>query len=261
MKRLFLVVSAVLFVSVLFTASVCAEVPHLIRFQGKVTDKEGAPLNGAYNITFRIYNSGTAGSLMWSETQAAVPVNNGIFTVLLGNVAALDLPFDEPYWLSMEVSNDGEMAPRQAITSVGYAIHAEVADSIADVAVVPSGAIIMCKGTSCPVGYTRVAELDGKFIVGGATYNSVAGGSNTQTHNIPSHSHSFSATSQNPDPSGTSNAWNAPPGWDTPGNPDAAANFGNHRHQVSGTTSSWSGTTGSADNRPEFATVILCEKD
>lgn len=261
MNRLVRIATITLFASVLLATYVCAGVPHLIRFQGKVTDKTGTPLTGAYNITFRIYNALTGGALLWSETQSVVPVNNGIYTVLLGNVASLNLPFDAPYWLSMEVNEDGEMAPRQAITSVGYAIHAEVADSIANVSVVPQGAIILWKDDSCPVGYSRVGELDGKFIVAGASYNAAAGGSNTQTHTIPNHSHSFSAASQNPNPSGTSNAWNASPGTKTPGISTEAANFGNHQHQVSGTTSSWSGTTGSADNRPEFATVIFCQKD
>jgi hypothetical protein len=164
MKRSIIVVTALL-VSFLLTTCLFAEVPHLIRFQGKVTDKEGAPLNGAYNITFRIYNSESSGTLIWSETQSAVLVNNGIFTVLLGNVSALDLPFDESYWLSMEVNDDGEMQPRQRITSVGYAIHAEVADSIANVAIIPQGAIIIWRGTSCPAGYSPVNDLKGKFLM------------------------------------------------------------------------------------------------
>ncbi|MFH1777648.1 MAG: hypothetical protein ABH952_08860 [Candidatus Omnitrophota bacterium] len=193
MKHIFFVV-AVLMVVFLTAAVVNAAVPHLIRFQGKVTDKDGAPLNGAYNITFRIYDAASGGTLKWSETQSAIPVNNGIFTVLLGNVNSLDLPFDVPYWLSMEVNNDGEMAPRQQITSVGYAIHAETADNIADVAVIPSGAIIIMTGTSCPAGYTRMAELDNRFLMGGTTYQADAGGSQTHTHsaggyNVANHKH------------------------------------------------------------------------
>jgi len=266
MKRLFLVISVVMVASILSAAYISAAVPHLIRFQGKVTDTAGAPLNGAYNITFRIYNAETGGALLWSETQSAVPVNNGIFTVLLGNVADdLNLPFDEPYWLSMEVNNDGEMAPRQAITSVGYAIHAEVADSIAGVSVVPQGAIIMLKephatADGCPVGYTRVGELDGKFIAAGATYNPAAGGSNTHDHGagsyeVSSHTHSV------PNSGWPNTVRYGAPGLLSCGKTSERFETTAGNHTTGSTSPSVLGTSGQADSRPEFATVIFCEKD
>jgi hypothetical protein len=86
MRRLSVVIFAALVTSLILVTSISADIPHLIRYQGKVTDKQGAPLNGAYNITFRIYDSATGGTLLWSETQPSIPVNNGIFTVLLGNI-------------------------------------------------------------------------------------------------------------------------------------------------------------------------------
>ena len=264
MKRLFLVISATLFISLLLATCVYAAVPHLIRFQGKVTDKAGAPLNGAYNITFRIYNSQTGGTLLWSETQSAVPVNNGIFTALLGNVAALDLPFDESYWLSMEVNNDGEMAPRQTVSSVGYAIHAETAERFIEEEVVPSGAIILWRGASCPEGYSRVTEMDGKFLVSSSSYNPVAGGSNTHTHGAgsyqgPNHTHTVARGAF-----GLNVNYAAAGAVAIQENSDAGAPLGGAAHDASTTSSgagAITGTSGTADSRPEFATVILCEKD
>ena len=38
-----------------------ADIPHLISYQGKATDTQGAPLNGTYTLTFRIYNHTTQG--------------------------------------------------------------------------------------------------------------------------------------------------------------------------------------------------------
>ena len=105
-----------------------AEIPHVINFQGKATDTTGNPLNGAYNLTFRIYNHETVGDLLWSETHASVTITNGIFSTLLGAVTPLDLPFDEDYWLSVEVNEDGEMDPRTRFASVAYAYKAETAD-------------------------------------------------------------------------------------------------------------------------------------
>ncbi len=258
MKRSLVIIAAIVAASFLSGIFVYAEVPRLIRFQGKVTDIEGAPLNGSYNITFRVYDAESGGTLMWSETQSAIPVNSGIFTVLLGNVASLDLAFDIPYWLSMEVSDDGEMSPRQQITSVGYAIRAEVADSISNVTLMPSGAIVLWRGATCPEGYTRVSELDNKFLVSGATYNSAAGGSNTHDHGAgsyagPNHAHSFSGT--------TSGDAFAGPRYDGSSSPVSVPG---HTHPFSGTTNSAggggiSGISATADSRPEFATILLCD--
>lgn len=263
MRRLFLVISVILFTSFLLTNFVYADVPHLIRFQGKVTDKAGAPLNGVYNITFRIYDAETGGALLWSETQASIPVNNGIFTVLLGNAVSLDLPFNESYWLSMEVSSDGEMFPRQRITSVGYAIYAEKAKSIDNVSVIPQGAIILWSGTSCPEGYTRMGELDGKFIVGGSTYNSSAGGSNTHTHGAgsyagPSHTHSILSTQSAYNNNSNLTSASSVAVWTSGGGNNSADSDAVTTASGAGPVA---GTSAPADSRPEFATLIFCKKD
>ncbi len=105
-----------------------AAVPHLINYQGRLTDTAGVPLNGSYAITFRIYNAETAGAMLWEETQASVVVQKGIFSVLLGSVTNLGLAFDIPYFLEIKVGNE-VMAPRQRITSAGYAIRAETAEN------------------------------------------------------------------------------------------------------------------------------------
>lgn len=260
MNRKFMIIILAILTSFLLTISLSADVPHLVRFQGKVTNKAGAPLTGDYRITVRIYDAETGGTLLWSESQTPVPVNNGVFTILMGNVTALDLPFDEPYWLSIEVNNDGEMEPRQQITSVGYAIYAEKAKAIDNVSIIPQGAAIIWFDSTCPNGYSRVAALDGKFLVAGANYSPAAGGSNTHTHGAgsysgPSHSHSYSGTTGGAPDQGSRYDGSSSP-LSTPG----------HTHPYSGTTNSSgtgsvSGTSSSADSRPEFATVILCRKD
>lgn len=104
-----------------------AEVPHLINYQGRLTDKSSKPLDGTYNLTFKIYDAETAGNLLWEETHQAAAIQKGIFSVLLGSVTNLNLTFDKPYYLEIKVNNE-VMSPRQAITSAGYAIRAERAE-------------------------------------------------------------------------------------------------------------------------------------
>ena len=98
-----------------------AAIPHVINFQGKATDKANVPLDGTYKLTFRIYDAVTGGNLEWTEIHDGVAITNGIFQVPLN----VDLPFNEDYWISVEVNADKEMSPRTQLASVGYAYRAE----------------------------------------------------------------------------------------------------------------------------------------
>ena len=118
----------ILFAALIIIPAAYSDIPHLLNYQGKATDSGGAPLNGAYDITFRIYDHATAGELKWSEIHQDVSIENGIFQVLLGSVTPLDLAFDEDYWIAIEIGTDGEMTPRTRLASVGYAYTAENAE-------------------------------------------------------------------------------------------------------------------------------------
>ena len=111
-----------------------AQVPRLINYQGRLTDSSNKPLEGAYNLTFRIYDAEIAGNLLWEEVHPGVVVEKGIFSILLGSINVEDfgnLSFDKPYWLAIKVGDDPEMQPRQMIASGAYAIRSETAE-IAD---------------------------------------------------------------------------------------------------------------------------------
>ena len=120
-------ISVIVLLLVFCGSTVYAAIPHLINFQGMLTDSSGAVLDGSYNITFRIYDDSTAGNLQWLEKLIGVQVLDGLFDVALGGETPLNLAFDEPYWLEVEVN--GEIMPRTRINSVAYAFRALVADS------------------------------------------------------------------------------------------------------------------------------------
>lgn len=106
-----------------FAASVSAEVPQMINYQGVLTDSLGCPLTGNYNMVFRIYDDSTDGTELWEDFLNAVPVTKGNFNVLLAIPGSLFVDTTE-LWLAVQVGNDPEMTPRQRITSVGYAFRA-----------------------------------------------------------------------------------------------------------------------------------------
>lgn len=148
MKKLILTILLVWTVVCGLWTSSYAAVPHLINYQGRLTDSSGTPLNGSYNLTFRIYDAETAGNLLWEETNAGVVIQKGIFSVLLGSVTALNLAFDKPYFLEIKVGNE-VMSPRQRITTAGYAIRAEKAEG-AEGTIKATGGLVIETRTSDP---------------------------------------------------------------------------------------------------------------
>ena len=77
-----------------------SDIPYKINYQGKLTNPDGTNVrDSTYTMTFTIYDSCIGGNVKWQETQSVV-VNNGIFSVLLGQVNPIDpsvVPFDMPY--------------------------------------------------------------------------------------------------------------------------------------------------------------------
>ncbi|OGF50176.1 MAG: hypothetical protein A2231_06705 [Candidatus Firestonebacteria bacterium RIFOXYA2_FULL_40_8] len=116
-----------------------AEVPMLINYPGKLTEKNGSPVTGTKSIKFAFFDAETAGAEKWSGTYS-VEVTKGVFNVLLGSGASPFSPtldFNANYWLQITVESE-IMTPRQRISSVGYSIRSEYANR-ADTPMVISG--------------------------------------------------------------------------------------------------------------------------
>ncbi|MCK5232417.1 MAG: hypothetical protein KAR13_19245 [Desulfobulbaceae bacterium] len=111
-------------------------VPGLVNYQGKLTDGDGIPLDGSYDMHFYIYDA--TGSDLWDEAQE-VQVNAGIYEVKLGSAAAFpaDLFDGDHLYLEIIICNPGSsdcetLSPRQRLTSVPFAIEAAYADTAGD---------------------------------------------------------------------------------------------------------------------------------
>ncbi|MFC1667089.1 hypothetical protein ACFL0P_04410 [Candidatus Omnitrophota bacterium] len=112
-----------------FTTLTYADIPRVINYQGKFTDKDDNPLTGNYLVTFRFYDVNSEGIPLWEEGHI-LSIENGIFNALLGSIKALDVDFDKDLWLGIEVASDGEMAPRIKLASAAYAMNAETIDML-----------------------------------------------------------------------------------------------------------------------------------
>lgn len=114
----------------LVTVTAAATVPSSVSYQG-VLEEAGVPMDGPVEATFAIYAVEEGGAPLWSETWGALPIADGRFNVMLG----ASVPFTPSAFTGgarwLEITVDGAtLAPRRPFTSVPYAMHAAVADSI-----------------------------------------------------------------------------------------------------------------------------------
>jgi hypothetical protein len=126
--RQLLIALALLVLSIPFSPGV-ADIPTFMSYQGLLRDGVGDPVaDGAYSITFRLYDVEIGGTALWTETQT-VTVADGVFNAKLGKVTPLStLDFVVPYWLGISVGADPEMTPRVELATSPYAGHAGYAD-------------------------------------------------------------------------------------------------------------------------------------
>ncbi len=121
-----------------------AQIPNTLNYQGVLTATDAKPVaDGSYQLTFKLYNAATGSTALWSEAQN-VTTSNGVFSVVLGKVSPLkNIPFDEPYWLGITVSNGTEMTPRIQLSASAYSLRARsVADSSISGAGIAAGQVI-----------------------------------------------------------------------------------------------------------------------
>lgn len=114
-----------------------------ISYQGQLTNSSGQPLSATLPMSFALYTTPTGGTAVWTETRSganAVPVANGLFSMLLGSVTPLDPNLlNQDLWLGISVDGDAEMTPREKLGSVPYAVRAGS---------VPDGSITQAKAPS-----------------------------------------------------------------------------------------------------------------
>jgi hypothetical protein len=116
-----LYVAILTMVPICLSSSVIAQAPDSLSFQGYITNPGGVPINnaGGASMIFTLYEGS---SDIWSEVQPNVPIQDGIFNVLLGSVSPLDtVRFGRPLLLGIKVGADPEISPRTPLGAAAYA--------------------------------------------------------------------------------------------------------------------------------------------
>lgn len=134
--------------------------------QGTIQKSFGAAVDdGDYSLTFKLYTAETGGVPVWSETQDAVSIIGGVYSVVLGTVEPLTAAFDQPYYLGVTVDGGAELVPRARLTSSPYALSLIGQDNI-----FPSTGAVGTGTASPAAGYQlHVANVtgEGKLLVEG----------------------------------------------------------------------------------------------
>jgi len=103
-------------------------IPQIINYQGQLTGLTGSALDTTVAMTFSLYGAASGGTPMWTETQPAVQVTNGQFSVLLGTFTVLPDSFAAERFLGVRIGSDSEMTPRQEFASAAYAFRVGTVD-------------------------------------------------------------------------------------------------------------------------------------
>lgn len=153
-----------------------AQVPRTISFQGVLTDAAGNIVgDGNHQLRLQLYTTASGGSAIHSETQT-IPVVKGVFNVIIGSVTPLpaSLAFDRAYFLGVTVDAGSELAPRTALTSVPYALHAAEAKIAQALAPGAGGAVTSVNGQDGSIslqgaGGTTVTNSGRTFTISSTT--------------------------------------------------------------------------------------------
>src|SRR5215470_11609634 len=111
-------------------------VPHLVRFNGVVTDPSGKPARGVLTATFSLYELQEGGSPLWAETQDIQLDDQGRYSVLLGATLPQGLPLDlfttgKARWLGVQPQSPGAgEQPRVLLVGMPYALKAADAETL-----------------------------------------------------------------------------------------------------------------------------------
>jgi formylglycine-generating enzyme len=120
-----------------FGLGVWAAVPGQIHYQGRLTDAEGAVVNGPVAMAVRLYDAASGGTLLYEEDLGNVTVEDGVYSFGFGAAGTGASAGQEifatltasEHWLTLVIGGE-ETSPRTRLLAVPYALKArESADA------------------------------------------------------------------------------------------------------------------------------------
>lgn len=116
---------------ILVALATVAEVPRLIKYQGRLADSTGMAIDTIADLDFTLYKGPGGTTPMWTETHVGVIVEDGLFSVTLGTYSSIgdDLFDGSTRYLGVQIDGGPVSTPLIAIVSTAYSIHSAHADT------------------------------------------------------------------------------------------------------------------------------------
>lgn len=177
-----------LFALVLLTFSIIGLQPFTTHAQGTAFTYQGrlndgsAPANGNYDLQFTLFNTNQFGfPAALILTNAAVPVNNGLFTTTLDFGSGVFTGSN--LWVELSVRTNGNgafttLAPRQPITPTPYAITAANLAGVVENNAIDGGAAL---ATISGGGGNAIQSGANNSTIGGGGFNTIQSGADHST--------------------------------------------------------------------------------
>lgn len=126
--------------------------PVLMNYQGCLMKADRTPMAGVQNITFRIFDTPTGGTLIWSRQFPVSIGDDGVFNLILSDggsstEASAEESLAEAFggeirYFELSVEGYGTVTPRQVITSIPYALQSQYAHQAYDDFAVPANMVV-----------------------------------------------------------------------------------------------------------------------
>jgi hypothetical protein len=157
-----------------------------IPYQGRLADKNGAPLTQTVNMIFRLYAAASGGTPLWEEQWTgsnSVQVSDGLFNVMLGSLTPISqavITGNSNLFLGITVGTDSEMSPRVQLGSVPFATQAlTVPDGSITTGKIADGAVTSIKLagglTAQNVSFTQKSVQLSHFSTSSETFVDIPG--------------------------------------------------------------------------------------
>lgn len=180
-----LVVGALLFANNVYAANMnTGTSSSMISYQGTLSTASGMAVNTNVGLTFRMYNIQSEGSALWTEIHSGVPVNDGLFNVLLGSITPIPASLwdNATVYLGIQVEGDSsELLPRELVSAVPVAMvtsNITIPDNTITTTKIADGAVVASKQT-----ITTVYTEDNEYFSTIGTPNVIV--SNFSLSNVP----------------------------------------------------------------------------
>ncbi len=141
----------------LLVASTAYALPNEVAQEGFVTDDDGRPFDGEYDVRIRLFDREAGGEAIFTETHRDVEFSDGLYFLAIGSVE--DLPpslfvENDDVYMAFRIDDGDELAPRIRVRKV-------MASFVADIAMSVEGPV---DATTVSIGGNEVIDGEGRWV-------------------------------------------------------------------------------------------------